>query len=220
MPEGVDVARIINELPMEFLKGLQNEAEGPSMVEDINAYAFGLALFGWRADNEYMDGMASCDACFRRLGLWLFRGNDNSDVQVSDDPDAITPVISKLDVAQQHREYCPWVNSLSQNGTEDPKGPWEGAGWEVLVHALNGTYQAQAPSPKPSTDHSAEAQELALPSEAYDASSVRGQAPSSIGEISVAESRDAKDKERWAKLKKLKKVFDIKPSRTKTAAVK
>jgi hypothetical protein len=225
-PEGIDLERVISELPSDFLQDPGDNDERIMNIEEINRSAFGLALFGWRADNEYMDSMASCDACFRRLGLWLFnvKGKGKMNGHAPDDPTAIHPVIDKLNVLGEHRDYCPWVNPLSQNGTTDPTGPWEGAGWEVLLHTLVGNFLAWNTSPRPSTAFSAATPTITLNGEALEInsieiSSVSGQATSSTARISVAEDRDAKDKERWAKLKKLKKAFDIKPRRKVTSGV-
>src|SRR5690606_35116253 len=79
------------------------------------------ALFGWANEEPSIPTLLTCSACFRRLGLWLFRPvGQNATSTGATDEDAM---VSRLDVVGEHREYCPWVSAASQ-GRE--------AGWKQL----------------------------------------------------------------------------------------
>ena len=196
VPEGVDVGRTL-----EVAKGLLEEsAEGEVVaglengeVEGVNKSAFLLALFGWQVEENHISGLATCNACFRRLGLWLFKSSDSS--------------MDRLDVVSEHREYCPWINPLSQNGASRRASLDGLAGWEMLLRAVNAKATRQ---PLGENANSTVGREGLEESNA-DAVGVED-AASFVG--SVAEDRekvrDERDKERWAKLKKLKQVFQVK----------
>lgn len=73
-----------------------------------------LALCGWQQETP---DIISCRDCFRRLGLWLYRQ---------------TPGKS-LDPLEEHRTYCPWVSSSSQDGCSSTV-PLQGlAGWQIML---------------------------------------------------------------------------------------
>ena len=161
--------------------------------------ALALALFGWQAEEGHVSGLATCTACFRRLGLWLFKPSTDSSVPSSMD---------RLDVVGEHREYCPWINALSQNGVSSRRSSFEGlSGWEILLRAVKTNithkkYESEEPSrvmSEPADDAVSEA------------ASIASSGPTKGGR----EDQDEKDKERWAKLRKLKQVFHIKKGKTK-----
>ncbi|KAJ6261268.1 hypothetical protein Dda_3937 [Drechslerella dactyloides] len=98
-----------------------------------------MALFGWaKDDNESSVEMVKCDACFRRLGLWLFVKRPGSAEEEGDEFSSMY----RLNVVDEHRDYCPWVNAASQTG--------EHAGWEILLRILKSSIPGNlvaAPSP-------------------------------------------------------------------------
>ncbi|KAF3907965.1 hypothetical protein ABW21_db0208026 [Orbilia brochopaga] len=103
-----------------------------------------MALFGWaKDDNESSVEMVKCDACFRRLGLWLFVKRPGSS---DEDGDEFSSMY-RLNVVDEHRDYCPWVNAASQTG--------EHAGWEILLRILKssipGNLVAAASPARPKT---------------------------------------------------------------------
>ena len=114
--------------------------------------------------------------------------------------------MSYLDVAAEHRDYCPWVNATSQSGdTSSNNGDTVKpslAGWEILLQVVRNAHRAQGQR---------------TPSSPILSTSVQGDDESETGSITntftespIREARDAKDKERWAKLKRLKQVFQVK----------
>ena len=62
--------------------------------------AYLLAMCGWRAplDKDLVDAV-ECGHCFRRLGLWLYRGG----------------TMERLDAVENHLEYCPWRSPDAQD---------------------------------------------------------------------------------------------------------
>lgn len=60
-----------------------------------------MAMFGWaKDDNDAAVQMVKCDACFRRLGLWLFVKRPGS---ADDDGDEFSSM-SRLNVVEEHRD--------------------------------------------------------------------------------------------------------------------
>ncbi|KAL9115276.1 MAG: hypothetical protein Q9187_007349, partial [Circinaria calcarea] len=189
--------QVLSTLPEPSAAGVDVQSYNP-----INTQALTLALFGWQAETDHISGLATCNACFRRLGLWLFKSKPSHN-DGADDEEA---VMSSLDVSGEHRDYCPWVNATSQSGSTqstDGNGVTQKlTGWEILSQVLRNAHRAQRQrASSPST----------LSTLAQD------ERPNEIGSIATTnaepgnrEARDAKDKERWAKLKKLKQVFRVK----------
>lgn len=147
-PEDFQIDEFINLLPEDWFKkpdppvtaieptassGEGNDQEsGPSPSIDrlqfINKSALALSLFGWDSVGDGSAGLVACKACFRRLGLWMYKPKDNGDVIV----------YSSLDVSQEHMEYCPWIDQIAQSGTGKPNERRETlrSGWEVVAEAV------------------------------------------------------------------------------------
>jgi hypothetical protein len=156
-------------------------------VGDVNKSALVLAFFGWDVVGDAAAGLAGCGACFRRLGLWMYKPKDDGNVRV----------YNKLEVANEHLDYCPWINAKTQSGTD--KHPRKGAsavevhsGWELLHRTIKNKYRRCAKadaegSPRRESDSN-------LPDQA------------AIDE----EAQKAKDKEWWTKLRKVRQALNIK----------
>ena len=180
-----------------------------------------LALFGWQNEDPGIPSLVSCSACFRRLGLWLFRKKPVDQGRDSEEGEAS---VCRLDLIGEHRDvspfippyftpfcfilfyfppkttwltptqqYCPWINAASQ-GKE--------AGWrsmlQVLQHAPKGSGTSGAAS-------------------VYSLASVASQ--QSVGPTSA--ERDAEDDSKLKKLRRLKTLyFGKKKKEAKTAADK
>lgn len=120
--------------------------------------------------------------------------------------------MSRLDVVAEHRDYCPWVNAESQSPTpihEHKQAPRSSisdeAGWEVLVRMINNTVPAGRRS---TTSILGTDSTMAAAGGASEVGSL-------LGEVTDNTARDALDRERWARLKKLKQVFQIKRGKAK-----
>ncbi|KAI4198018.1 MAG: hypothetical protein LQ346_002863, partial [Caloplaca aetnensis] len=114
-----------------------NNPASPPSPPSINTRALTLALLGWSADpTSPVPGILSCPACFRRVGLWLFKSPPSSPMNSppssptsTTSPTRSAPVINRLDPVTEHRTYCPWINARSQARnpvlTEDDLSGWE-----------------------------------------------------------------------------------------------
>ncbi|KAI4130934.1 MAG: hypothetical protein LQ347_003189 [Umbilicaria vellea] len=206
VPKSLDITviakQIIPFLLLENATPSVDKAEADTLPDTINKNALALSFFGWQAEGGHITGLATCEACFRRLGLWLFKTKSNTEDAVVDDGEAS---MSRLDVVGEHRDYCPWINSASQSGGSTPrKGAMavpELAGWQSLLRVVrNAQHTRTETMPLPdATGDDDEASEVAS-------------IASTSGGAEDRAARDAKDKERWVKLKKLKQAFQVKRS--------
>lgn len=90
--------------------------------DQVNPTTLVMALCGWSGQNTAGVQIASCDRCFARLGLWMYKASDGVD--------------HKLDPVALHREHCPWKNPTSQNGF----GRFAGmAAWEIQNESICST---------------------------------------------------------------------------------
>ena len=151
-----------------------------------------LALFGWQAETEHDLKIATCNACFRRLGLWLYLPRENANGSSGGDKQSI---MSRLDLIEEHRPYCPWINALSQNGDILPPGCSSEsarlAGWEILVKVVQNIRHT-----------SKEYSDVEIPTSTG--------SPTSADTYLDKAVRDAHDQERWARIRNLKQVFRVK----------
>ncbi|KAI9886091.1 MAG: Protein fmp52, mitochondrial [Watsoniomyces obsoletus] len=182
-----------------------------------------LAIFGWEGDNSHPKGLISCNACFRRVGLWLYQGKDERSPRSPSDPTRSTSMsdddaVSELDVITEHREYCPWISTITQ--TESRMKPE--SGWESLVRQLLSWYDQRRSNTDERPRRAAEGGEEREQQERQSQRNVPLEGESGTGILSVeprrqedTAARDAKDKERFARVKELKKAFDVKALRKK-----
>lgn len=172
----------------------------PSLNNNNSALA--LSLFGWQAEAGHVVGLATCTACFRRLGLWLFKTSSDSPSQSS---------MHRLDVVSEHRDYCPWINALSQNGAASRRTSLDGlAGWEALLRAVDASVIYKR--------HESEDKRPVTARILDEAASEVASITDSIVSKEETAVRDEKDKERWAKLKRLKQAFHVKRRKGKESA--
>ncbi|KAI9847507.1 MAG: hypothetical protein M1837_002408 [Sclerophora amabilis] len=266
LPPEIDsqIQNLVRHLSADFLQPAAPSSNLPETIDvppnpSLNTRALILSLFGWRADtsDHPLTGLATCDACFRRLGLWLFSprptssastttshaGRDPTTPKESPSEEAAAeaeedqgPCISRLNPLAEHRSYCPWVNALSQNGisttTEPPAASLSSSsaptasknlsGWQTLLRVLKSSPhfrsgQEEDEDRRPTTNGTSVSTTATTTNETASILSggftASGGTSSHVGggedEISL---RDEKDKERWARLKRLKKVFDVKRS--------
>ncbi|MCJ1282409.1 hypothetical protein MMC26_001732 [Xylographa opegraphella] len=183
----------LDDLSKQFISFLQQPLGTANLPDNLilNKEALMLALFGWQAETEHDLKIATCNACFRRLGLWLYlpKENTNGSFEVKE------PIMSHLDLIEEHRLYCPWVNVSSQNGDVVPQGVSPDstglAGWEILAKVVQNTRH---------TLNDFSDNEL----------QTNTGSPSSANTHLDKSLRDAHDQERWAKIRKLKQVFRVK----------
>ena len=174
---------------------------------DSKCRAFGFALFGWngRPDSDLGGNkLVDCAACFRRLGMWLWLPRPR--------PDGTTlqPCKGKMNVAEEHRHYCPWVNASTQNGGRVPDTEEKLlCGWETLVRAITNANEAIETLNIPQSQQELD---VTQPQAATQQPSASGNDIDSetTSVLDEKQSLEVKDKDRWAKIKKLKRAFQIK----------
>ncbi|TVY85306.1 mRNA export factor rsm1 [Lachnellula suecica] len=196
-PPEIDLDLILSYLPDGFFPPASEDA--PMM--EVNKVAFMMALFGWQGHTYgrlgVQPGSVSCQACFRVLGLWLFKSKevDEAGDEVS------SPVVNCLDVVKEHRDYCPWRSAASQNGLKATGKPGSSAltGWEIVLRVLkNEHYLRQGKEPQ--------GPKVSKPVAADNVSEI----DSILNDDEDTKSRDEKDKQRWARLRRVKSLFDTK----------
>ncbi|KAL4922268.1 C3HC zinc finger-like-domain-containing protein [Aspergillus aurantiobrunneus] len=212
VPEGFNAQDIISILPSGELQTseaceetTETRQPGPEHSEEpkppspdqngspTNEAAFVLAFLGW----DSVDGsanLAGCHACFRRLGLWMYKPKGTGDA----------PTHDPLDAAGEHMDYCPWINRRSQSGTGNLSEKTEGLrnGWELLAQALKVKHLRKT---------------RLTPS----ASRAGSEAPSiddSVIDEPDDDSKKAKDREWWAKLRRMRQMLNVKSPKRKPSA--
>jgi hypothetical protein len=104
----------------------------PTTPSEITAFAF--ALFGWSGMTESSITLATCNHCFQRNGLWLYKDERLKQYSAK----LNVPISSlRLDLLEAHREHCPWKNPDTQRNPKD--GPIKNmAAWQTLEFLLLG----------------------------------------------------------------------------------
>ena len=201
-PETLDLEGLIPLLPPKILTpdevpsataeqddpGRQNLDEGRISEEhgnselEIDRSAFALALFGWDVVSDGSTGLVECRACFRRLGLWMYKPKENGDITV----------YNNLAVADEHMDYCPWVNAKAQSGTgkATEKAGDLHSGWELVSQAIKTKHRRRVGA-------------------SVSSESVSTDAPTSSPNYTIAdeETRKAQDKEWWSKLRRVRQAL-------------
>jgi hypothetical protein len=209
VPEDLKLDEIIKMLPPEFpqrqgpisdsseasrepsQEGGQTSAEADKVEPQVDETAFALAFFGWEVVKDGSSGLLECHACFRRLGLWLYKPKENGE----------SAVYSKLPVADEHMDYCPWINGKAQSGTGKPNEKVEGlqSGWEILAQSIRTKHRRRVRSTTSATEN--------IP---------RVSDTSSLDFTAVdEEAHKAKDREWWSKLRRVREALHVKgPKKT------
>ncbi|RJE27504.1 hypothetical protein PHISCL_00090 [Aspergillus sclerotialis] len=213
-PESLDLEEMIKILPPDFQNQEQlpfsresertrPTAEGEETQEQpqpeqpeqpINQTAFALAFFGWDTTLDEAAGLAGCRACFRRLGLWMYKPKENG----------AAPVYDALEVANEHMEYCPWVNGQAQSGTGKAldKHHELRSGWELLAQGLKVKHRRRMRMSM-SRETSRAVSEV---------SSQDGPVPSEVD----SESKKASDREWFAKIRRMRQMLHVKSPKRKS----
>lgn len=189
--------RLLKELPSEIL-------ESATQTEDVGSTtkALDLAMHGWRGSTESGNELLHCDACFQRIGLWMYQpdyktAHSRSDDESEDD-------IAIIDGAEMHREHCPWRSPSAQQASGSLKG-------------LNASQILQRVVTTCARDHRRRSDEHAAVRHPQD---VQAEPANTVTEDMPVYSKEEvarQDKERESRLRKLKGLFSIKRRSTKTA---
>lgn len=185
-------------LPPDFFSS--PEPQGDSNVLKPNMVALSLALCGWQGLPDARIGSVSnsisCRTCLRRLGLWMFKSKElDESGRVK-----VPAPMEHLDTVREHRFFCPWRNPSTQAPpavSSDVEPP--ASGWSLLVQTLKNESHLRTAY---GDGQGAKINGAAMP--------IDSAAASTEAEDVDEEDQKAKDKERWARLKKIKSLFDIK----------
>jgi hypothetical protein len=166
------------------LQALLNRISSMDFAEP-NKNAYLLAVCGWQTATEQGSDVVECRHCFRRLGLWLYRGNE--------------PAMEKLDAVDSHLDYCPWRSPEAQATEISIRGKKVMApGWVLVAQAA----QRQKPGSSGDTFRvtGAAAESLNLAEDAIGAIAADG----------GAKERETRMKDLLRRVKELKKPFNVK----------
>lgn len=215
-PEGFDMDDLIKTLPIEWFKdsmtasetkNSQTEPNGEAVAStqqapaepstQVNRTALAMAFFGWDSVADGAAGLVGCKACFRRLGLWMYKPKENGDVTV----------YTSLDVASEHMEYCPWIDRVAQSGSGKPNEKVDGlrSGWQVVAEACKVKHRRRLRSVA-SMDTMSSRPTTPLPESAPDEENEEG--------------RKTADREWWAKIRRIRQSLTSKSPHRKSVAPK
>ena len=147
--------------------------------------------------------------------------------------------MARLDLVGEHRDYCPWIDAVSQNGPpaassqaaagvdagqtllQEKEKEKEKPGWEVLAKVVLNAVRAKRREqrevkPRVPLDRRREDEVSVSSTFATGTTAVESARRSEEQEMEKEmEKEKEKDKERWARLKRIKQAFTIKKGRKK-----
>lgn len=235
LPAGLDISLVLGYLPKNFFTEPAPPATNPRAATP-NRTALALAVLGWQGLSNVRIGpvpnSASCHTCLRRLGLWIFKSKE---VDLETNTVLVPAPMDHLDAVREHRFFCPWKNAGAQKnpGAGTPKSKVDIAdrdkpGWELLVQVLkNDSYlrnrtttahraakSVNGPLTAPATMAETPGRPTTAGAGAGEGSPIVVIGPDGLeAEVEDEKAREAKDKERWARLRKVKSLFDTKGSK-------
>lgn len=172
------IEQIHTELPTEILSS-------SDIAPDIQIRALKIAMHGWRGSSE--PTLLNCDACFQRLGLWMYQPGYRPRGMDQDDDD-----VPSINLVEMHREYCPWRTAESQQAS----GTLAGLNASEILFKVVATYLKEKRRRQEDQATSLDVPEL--PDPFTDAPKLSRQ------EI------EQQDRERESRLQKLKRMLTIK----------
>ncbi|KAG8423416.1 hypothetical protein J3458_000316 [Metarhizium acridum] len=222
---------VLSQLPPDFFSEpppVVDKSGAVSTDKPPNRAALGLALMGWQGLTNSRIGpvpnSASCHTCLRRLGLWMFKSKE-----VDDLGQVVVPApMDHLDPLREHRFFCPWKNPQVQSRGGVSNGKDSLAGWRTLVQTiknesdLRNLYSGKSkrvgqllasPSPMRDMPGTPGSPSPAPPGPKMSIDAPSTGTPQTNAGDDEEKTREAKDKERWARLRKVKSLFDTKGSR-------
>ncbi|KAI1098227.1 zf-C3HC-domain-containing protein [Jackrogersella minutella] len=229
LPANLDLQAAKLQLTPAFFTQPPPPSTNPSIPNDV---ALALALTGWQGLTNPRVGAvpnsATCATCLRRLGLWMFKSKE---VDEATGQILVPAPMDYLDPVREHRFFCPWRNAATQHNpgakTTDNK-----TAWDVLAQTIKNNSYLRAQSEKSSHRSILHRPTASVPATPSKGGRVGGHESSPMvepdmdGDDDDTSARDAKDKERWARLRRVKSLFNTKsgkklqrtPSRPGTGA--
>ena len=211
-PDGFDFDVLVKSLPDDWFKHSTESPETSKPASElnrdsnrtileptvespqkINQAALTMAFFGWDSTVDGSADLAACRACFRRLGLWMYKPKANGDISV----------YTSLDAAAEHMDYCPWIDRTAQSGTgkANEKTVNLRSGWEIVAEAVKVKHRRRVRS-----------------TASVDTLRTEPNTPADIPSDEDAgneETKKAADREWWAKIRRMRHVLTHKSPRRK-----
>ncbi|KAF2210912.1 hypothetical protein CERZMDRAFT_99084 [Cercospora zeae-maydis SCOH1-5] len=180
--------KLLNELPRDVI-------DPADITHPCSVKAFEIALHGWRGAPESGNDLLYCDACFQRVGLWMYQPEyiaSRRRPSTTDDGEDVASV----DLVEMHREHCPWRNPETQKAT----------GSLAELNAAQVLHKAVANAARDCRRRSHESVSIARASEQD-----REAEEMSTGTLTLTRAEVAQqDKERESRMRRLKNLFNIK----------
>lgn len=186
----------------ELLADLPADVLGPPGEEqpapEDSLKALEIAMHGWRGAEDSGNELLHCDACFQRIGLWMYQPGYRPSRPSSEDDE--TDSSMTMDLVELHREHCPWRNAETQKALGNLKGL---NACEVLQRSVSSFVREER----------RRAERSRRPSRPDDEACAQDDASNYDAPASPAPSRDEiekQDKDRESRLKRLKSLFTVK----------
>ncbi|KAK5133879.1 hypothetical protein LTR08_007210 [Meristemomyces frigidus] len=189
-PGLLSTERVLADLPAGVL-GPPGE-EQPTPEDSLKALE--IALHGWRGSEDTGNELLHCDACFQRVGLWMYQPGYKP-AHSSIDDDAGDSAI--IDLVEMHREHCPWRNAQTQKSAGSLSG-------------LNASQILQRVVSTCARDHTRRSEEQQRAGAQREDDELDDDASIPASPAPSREEVEKLDKERDSRLKKLKSLFSIK----------
>ncbi|KAK4579942.1 hypothetical protein LTR86_000143 [Recurvomyces mirabilis] len=196
----LDISDAIRNTSLEKQAGQQEQALPlpiDLLGEDLDQKAYQIAVHGWRGAIDSSNQLLHCDACFQRVGLWMYQPGYRLARSSSDPEDQGTTM---LDLNELHREHCPWRNSATQRAS----GSFSGLNANQVLRRVVATHVREHRRKSKENETNASDEDVE-----HDANApARPASPPS-----PVMSRDEiarQDKDRESRLQKLKSLFTIK----------
>lgn len=189
--------------------------------------ALALALLGWggltNAKIGPVPNSAACSTCLRRIGLWMFKSKE---VDTETNEILVPAPMDHLDPVREHRFFCPWRNPETQRNPGSKAAEPSRAAWEIMVATVRNAAYLRGDTPRkdkmgvharskstivPGTLSTPQKGHVPTASEGAIDSPLLMLGPDMVeDEVEDEKTRDAKEKERWARLRRVKSLFNTK----------
>ena len=189
--------RLLKDVPHDVL----SDHRAMSQAAQINA--LDIALHGWRGETESGTQLLHCDACFQRIGLWMYQPDYRPAHSKPDDEDSQDA--ATIDLVEMHRDHCSWRNATTQKASGSLSGL---NACQILLRVVS-TYAREQ---RRRSDEKSGAVLNDQPGQQNATENVTEELP-----VLSREEVAQKDKERESRLRRLKSLFTIKRRSKQTA---